>query len=194
MSASPLLRTPRWSREDWIELGVASLKARGAAGLTLEALCAAAGRTRGSFYHHFAAVDDLAVEVAARWRRTETDAIGAAALGEADARKGLRTLARLSAKMDHALEIGVRALAPESPAVAGIVRAADEAREAIIADLAARAYGLPPSRAAQVARLFHSLQLAAQVRMPADVPGFSEGPARLLTAWLKRDAEVADDD
>jgi AcrR family transcriptional regulator len=187
-------KAPRWSREDWIELGARSLRTNGPAGVTLEALCVAAARTRGSFYHHFAAVDELAVEIAALWRRTETEAIGAAALAESDPRKGLRTLARLSAQMDHALEIGVRALGAANPAVAAIVRDVDEVREGIIADLLARAYQLAPARAAQAARLFHSLQLAAQVRAPQDVAGFSDGPARLLTDWLEREGEASGDD
>lgn len=175
----------RWSRTTWIELAVERLKAGGVAAVTLEALCAAAGRTRGSFYHHFPSVADLFVALAQRWRRTETDDIGAVALAQADPRKGLRALARRSEAMDHRLEIGVRALAADHPEVAARVREADDAREAIIAGLLSRAYGLEASEARDVARLFHSLQLAGQVRAPGDVAGFSAGPARRLTAWLE---------
>ena len=68
---------------------------------------------------------------------------------------------------------------------AAALTVADTAREAIIADLLARAYGLGAAEAADVARVFHSLQLAAQLRTPDDVAGFSAGPARRLTAWLE---------
>lgn len=153
--------------------------------MTLEALCAAADRTRGSFYHHFPTVADLFAGLAQRWRRTETDEIARVALAQADPRKSLRALARRSEAMDHGLEIGVRALAEDHPQVAALVREADETREAIIADLLARAYRLEPSEARDIARLFHSLQLAGQLRAPEDVAGFSAGPARRLTAWLE---------
>jgi AcrR family transcriptional regulator len=177
--------TSRWSRADWVELAVERLKAAGPGALTLDALCAAAGRTKGSFYHHFETVDALAAELAQRWRRTETDEIGAIATAEGDPRKGLRALARRSERMDHGLEIGVRALGAERPRVAALVRDADIAREAIIADLLGRAYGLSLAEARDVARVFHSLQLAAQLRSPQDVGGFQAGPARRLTAWLE---------
>ncbi len=184
MSEARVAAGARWSRDDWVELAVARLKADASA-LTVDALCLAAGRTKGSFYHHFETVEALLVELARRWRRTETDEIGALATAEADPRRGLRALARRSERMDHSLEIGVRALAAQRPEVAALVREADTTREGIIADLLGRAYGLAPDEAADVARVFHSLQLAAQVRTPEDVAGFSAGPARRLTAWLE---------
>lgn len=185
VSEARLAAGGRWSREDWVELAVARLKAAGAAALTLESLCVAAGRTKGSFYHHFGTVEELLLELARRWRRTETDEIGAVAAAETDPRKGLRALARRSERMDHSLEIGVRALAPGRPELAALVREADAAREAIIAGMLAGAYGLAADTAADIARVFHSLQLAAQLRAPDDVEGFSAGPARRLTGWLE---------
>jgi AcrR family transcriptional regulator len=178
----------RWSRDAWIELGVARLAAEGPGALTLEALCAQAGRTRGSFYHHFPTVEALLVDIARRWRRTETDEIGQVGLENPDPRAGLRALARRSERMDHRLEIGIRLLGGQNPDVAALVREADAAREAILTDLLARAYGLTPRAAGDTARLFHSLQLAAQMRTPDDVGGFSMGPARRLTAWLDAEA------
>ena len=138
-------------------------------------------------------MEDLLVALSTRWRRTETDGIGRIALSEADPRRGLRALARRSEQMDHGLEIGVRALAAGSAEVARLIREADAAREAIVAGLLTRAYGLDPQRAADVARLFHSLQLAAQVRAPEDVAAFSRGPARHLTAWLEAEAARTDE-
>jgi len=188
MSQTGVAAGGRWSRGDWTELAVEQLKAGGPAALTLESLCAAAGRTRGSFYHHFPTVEAVLIELAQRWRRTETDEIGRIATAEPDPRRGLRALARRSQRMDHRLEIGVRALGAERADVAQLVREADETREGIIAGLLAAAYGLAAADAADVARLFHSLQLAAQLRAPEDVAGFSAGPARRLTAWLEAEA------
>lgn len=190
MAEQGLTSRTRWTKADWVELGIECLKRGGPALLTLEALCEAAGRTRGSFYHHFPAVDALLVEIALRWRRTETDDVGQVALSEVDPRQGLRALARRSAVMDHRLEIGVRALAADNADVSGLIREADETREQIICNLLRAAYGLSSTRAADIARLFHSLQLAAQIRMPEDVAAFSVGPARILTDWLEAEAKA----
>lgn len=128
------------------------------------------------------------MDVAQRWRRTETEQVAADALAEPDPRKALRALARRSEQMDHGFEIGVRSLATASSQVATVVRQVDAEREAILARLLAGAYGLTAERAAEVGRIFHSLQLAAQLRAPDDVGGFQAGAARRLTAWLEKDA------
>ena len=49
----------RLGRDDWLALGLERLAAEGPRALRLENICAAAGRTRGSFYHHFRDHDEL---------------------------------------------------------------------------------------------------------------------------------------
>ena len=49
----------RFSKTHWLELGQALLKFEGPGALTLERLTESAGKTRGSFYHHFKSKDDI---------------------------------------------------------------------------------------------------------------------------------------
>ncbi|ABS64265.1 transcriptional regulator, TetR family [Parvibaculum lavamentivorans DS-1] len=175
----------RWNRDHWVEFGVRSLARHGPGALTVDRLCERAKLTKGSFYHHFKSVDDFLVAVGERWRRTETDAIARNALAGPGAAESLKKLASLSDSVNHRLEIGVRTLAANNRKVRDLVNKADIAREAIISTLLQRAYDLTEDDAANAARLFHSLHLAALLRAPSDVGGFSSASARFLTAQLR---------
>ena len=50
----------RFSRTDWLALGLAALAEDGPLGLTIAALCRRAGKTKGSFYAHFPAIEAYA--------------------------------------------------------------------------------------------------------------------------------------
>ncbi len=99
-------RMARFGREDWLALGRAILATEGSSSLTIEALTARAGKTRGSFYHHFR---DRAAFVAA--------------LAEAWAREVAETPPEAT---DLALERAMRAL----PEAGDAIHAADNARRA----------------------------------------------------------------
>lgn len=175
----------RWNREQWVAFGAGCLARHGPGALTVDRLCERAKLTKGSFYHHFKSTDDFLVAVGEQWRRTETDDIARDALAGTGAAESLKKLASLSDRVNHRLEIGVRTLAANNRKVRDLVNKADTAREAIISTLLQRAYGLAEGDASDAARLFHSLHLAALLRAPADVGGFSAGAARFLTARLK---------
>src|SRR5580692_4501773 len=60
----------RFARSDWLELGERLLSEEGPQALSLERLTEAAGRTRGSFYHHFSGRDDFLAALTQHWRET----------------------------------------------------------------------------------------------------------------------------
>lgn len=61
-------------------LGAATdiVRAQGYAGTSVDALCTAAGVTKGAFFHHFPSKEALAVAAAARWRDQADAMFGAA--------------------------------------------------------------------------------------------------------------------
>ncbi|MBX7248122.1 MAG: TetR/AcrR family transcriptional regulator [Caulobacteraceae bacterium] len=178
----------RWTRDRWLSLGERRLKEAGPQALGLEAICEAAGRTRGSFYHHFPTTEAFVAALVARWRARTTDGIGEVALASRNAETASKTLMRLAAEIDPRLDMAIRTLGVTRPEVAAEVEAMDERREAIIAELLVRIYGLDPARALAGGRLFHSIYLAAQVRRPDDLRGFIDGPFALLFETLKASA------
>ena len=60
--------TPHQSKTKLLEATLNVVRARGYSATRVEDICAAAGVTKGSFFHHFDSKDDLALAAADRWR------------------------------------------------------------------------------------------------------------------------------
>lgn len=59
----------RMGRDHWLALGLSALMEAGPEAMTIEALTARAGKTRGSFYHHFPDRDGFVDGILDLWRR-----------------------------------------------------------------------------------------------------------------------------
>jgi len=73
MSAKPS------AREKILEAALNLIRAKGYAATSVDDLCAAAGVTKGAFFHHFASKEDLAVKAADYWSETTSAFFAAAA-------------------------------------------------------------------------------------------------------------------
>lgn len=162
------------------------LKTEGASAVTLDQLCLAAGRTRGSFYHHFSSIDLLHVAVAERWYDTHTESIAGETSIAPDPLTGLADMVKLTDEIEPALERGVRVLAMSSAAIASVLERADRRREEVLRNLLGRAYGLQPAEAASAARLLHALHQAAVMRSPEDIQTYTRSSIRHLVGWLPK--------
>ena len=79
MKSSPAARPPKAAtREKLLDAALVLIRAKGYAGTSVDDLCAAAGVTKGAFFHHFASKEELAVAAADNWSET-TGAFFAAA-------------------------------------------------------------------------------------------------------------------
>lgn len=141
----------RMTKAGWIALGRAALAEAGPGALTVEALTARAGKTRGSFYHHFAAHGDFLAALARDWRESP---------GPDDA-------------VALAVERGLRALARGDAAVAAGIAAADADRLARL-----RAAEADPDSAA--AADYAAIRQALRIGLVGDPAIGPERMARLL--------------
>lgn len=118
----------RLNKSDWVQIGLNALRDGGEASLRLEAICDAAGKTRGSFYHHFETHETFVGAVLSRWRADNTDdVIEASASAETiEARSDALTL--LASTLDHRLELSIRRMAASNSAAADAVAAVDRRR------------------------------------------------------------------
>src|SRR6476619_8630371 len=55
------------SRDRLLDAAVAVIRAQGLHATTVDELCAAAGVSKGAFFHHFASKEDLAIAAAQYW-------------------------------------------------------------------------------------------------------------------------------
>lgn len=121
----------RWSREDWLALGLDQLGKAGPEGLTVQALCARAGRTRGSLYHHFDDHDALLDGIVEHWAALHTEAL-IHAVGPTGDTRHLDALAR---NLDVDVEVGIRRLSQRFPRLKPSVAAVDGQRVAFLTQL-----------------------------------------------------------
>lgn len=130
-------------------------------------MCAAAQRTRGSFYHHFADHDAFVRALLLAWKQRYTLDIAEKALAEAREDRA-QTLSQLANNVDHALERAVRQYAQTNPVAQAIVREVDDLRTGFVAGLY-RDQGLDPQLADDIARIEYAAFVGSQIVWP-DMP------------------------
>lgn len=118
----------RFEQSHWIELGKTLLKTEGPAALTIERMTAYAGKTRGSFYHHFKSRDAFLEALIAAWQASSLTAL-AERLQNAENPEAKRAVMRgVSVEWDGAFERQLRFLAAQEPHVAALLATVDDLR------------------------------------------------------------------
>ncbi len=168
----------RLSAADWVALGLMALAEDGEAGLTIESLTARAGKTRGSFYHHFATHDGFLDAIAARWVDDNRAALIAAAQTFT---MNDRTARIRSTIADPRLEQAARSIAATRPSFARAVAQVDAARIAYLRSLQADpASGM----AADYAMIEYAVFIGLQAILPATPTDRSDRIGRLTADMI----------
>lgn len=115
----------RLSRSDWTQLALRVLGEEGPEALTVATMCARAGKTRGSLYHHFPSHGALVAATLGAWEVQHTDALIAAT---PPGGRSSRHLHDLATALDVDLEQAVRRLVARSPDHAEVVQRVDAKR------------------------------------------------------------------
>lgn len=159
----------RFARGDWLTLGLAALAEAGPEALTIEALCARAGRTRGSFYHHFETIEAYLAALAEHWREQYTEEVIRRAETRGNAARKLDHLNTLAADLDARVEQGMRRLAAGDERVRATCRAVDARRIAYLAGLYEQSGRYSAHEAEALARIEYAAFIGFQVIAP-DTP------------------------
>lgn len=118
----------RFEKNDWLELGQSLLKSEGPGGLTIERMTEAAGKTRGSFYHHFKSRDVFLEALIEDWQASSLTALAERLQGE-DSPEAKRAVMRgVSMEWDGAFERQLRILAAQEPHMAKLLAKVDDLR------------------------------------------------------------------
>lgn len=118
----------RFGKSDWLKLGQDLLRTEGPAALTIERLTASAGKTRGSFYHHFASRDAFLEALIEDWQAASLTAL-AKRLQDANGPEAKRSVMRgIALEWDGAFERQLRYLAAQEPLVAELLARVDHLR------------------------------------------------------------------
>lgn len=156
-------------RDDWLALGLARLAAEGPTALLLERICAAAGKTRGSFYHHFEDHADFLDALAEHWRQRHTEALIDLAR-EGSTADRLRAIKQLASHIDAAVEIGMRRLGGTHERIQAVVDEVDRRRIEYLTGLHQSRAGVARDQAATLARLEYAAYVGSQVLWPGADP------------------------
>lgn len=159
----------RFSKDDWIALGHEELAARGCDAVKLEAICKAAGLTRGSFYHHFEDHESYLTALARHWLKTQTEDVADVIDGAASAVDQGAALTRAAMAIDYKLELGIRELGRRLPAVREIIRQADTVRLDVVSQLYQVRYGLDAEAADDLAYLEYAA-FSGIILLDPDIP------------------------
>jgi AcrR family transcriptional regulator len=153
----------RFSREDWLDFGLAQLAEGGPEALSIHRFCEAAERTIGSFYHHFTDRPGFTTAMLARWRKLNTEDVIAAVDQFDDPVKQSAQLNAIAIALNQPVELGVRLLAGQSKRAAVAVAEVDQMRIDHLAGLHRAISGLSAELALDMARLEYASFVGGQV-------------------------------
>ena len=118
----------RKSKQDWYWACAQMIAQQGALILTIDALCQAIGKTKGSFYHHFAGIDDFIENYLIFFEQEGTLQIIDQVEQEQTPQAKIRKLIELSTSYDPKLESGTRAWALQDDRVRAVFERVDQQR------------------------------------------------------------------
>lgn len=152
----------RFRRSDWLDLGLTALAEQGPSGLTIEALCRRAGKTKGSFYAHFPAIEAYLAALAGHWRETHTLRLMQEVDKGGAAQDRLIALDRMALALDMRVEQGMRRLAQLDASVAATCAEVDRERIGYLVRLHGESGRFTPDEALALARVEYAAFIGFQ--------------------------------
>ncbi|KIQ17524.1 TetR/AcrR family transcriptional regulator [Rhodococcus sp. BP-349] len=126
--SAPAPRAPRLTVDDWIDAAFALLVSEGVSEVKITTLCERLKVTKGSFYWHFADIDELMTAIADKWCDEQNDTLrGLAQVDTVPVDARLQVMAELLLQeRTWAVEAAVRDWARTYDKIAVVVRELDQ--------------------------------------------------------------------
>jgi len=153
---------PRYSKTDWLELGLKILTNEGPSAIRIETLCEQAMRTKGSFYHHFKDRSAFVTDLMSHWEKNLTARVIEKTERAANPQARLRVLNRLAGRIDADLERAIRRWAGAENSVADAVARVDKRRIDFLARLWQEAKNISSQQAIDLAVMNHATWVGFQ--------------------------------
>jgi AcrR family transcriptional regulator len=118
----------RTSKQDWIDAGIHLLREEGEHALTIERLCKTLQMTKGSFYHHFGDLQTYQHTLLEWWESELTSKPIDIANQEINPKKRAKKLSETVRKLDHRLDLSIRAWGLRDNNVKAFVHRVDQRR------------------------------------------------------------------
>ncbi len=163
----------RFSKHDWLEFGLEVLARAGPSAIRIDALCGRAGRTKGSFYHHFKSRVGFVAALLTHWEQKLTQSVIDQAEAFASPVERLIALNQLTADIssgaDGGIERQLRRWAGSDDMVQTAIEAVDKRRTDYVASLLMQAKDIPAQQAIDLAVMnYASLVGFQQMLTPID--------------------------
>ena len=168
----PLVGNIKVTREDWLNLSLDALIRDGVGGVKIQALAAALGVSRSSFYWYFKSRQDLLQDLLAHWQATNTAAlVEMAQQPAATITEAVGNVFRCVINpdlFDTRLDFAIRDWARRDKMVRQILRQSDERRLDALQSMY-RSFGYPVLESVARARILYYMQIGyddAQLNEP----------------------------
>jgi AcrR family transcriptional regulator len=182
LTTEPKRRETKLPRTVWLESGLGLLSEQGPQAITVEQLCNSVGRSKGSFYHHFADVKTYGDELISFWEQRDTESVMQMVDQSAGAWQKRQSLAGLALSLDGSTERAMRQWAASNADVGGRVAAIDLRRIAYLATLIDEINGhTDPADALDLARIEYAAFVGLFYVLPC---GQRADSSRMLRRFL----------
>lgn len=177
----------RLTDTDWLALGLLALADAGPEALTIDALCRRAGRSKGSFYHHFESIAAYRERLVEFWRVRDTEDIIRRSSAQREPMGQLDELNRMTSHLDMRLEQAMRRLGSQDPTVARVIRDVDRRRTGFLVQLHLATGEFAPDDAELLAQVSYAAFVGFQVIAPEMNAEVSQNAYLRFMQLLKRD-------
>lgn len=152
----------RFSKSDWLDLGLKTLADDGANAMRIDILCGLAGRTKGSFYHHFKAREDFVSALMNYWAERLTERVIEMTERETTPVAKLITLNKISTEMEYEVDRELRRWAGSDAIVQSAIETIDKRRIDYVASLLMQAKNITSQQAIDLAVLNYTSLIGFQ--------------------------------